>query len=516
MTTVLETPGSAVPTASVDAPVSAAGPAPATWPRSQVERPWTGFAVVLAAMIMNILDSTILNVGAPSIQRDLHMSSSAVEWIAAAYTLAIAVGLMTGGRLGDTFGRKRMLLVGLAGFVAASAACSLAWSSGSLIGARIVQGLSAALITPQGFGLIRDLFPPEKMTKAFAALGPVIGLSTVAGPVVAGLLLRVDLFGSGWRSLFFINLPLGLFALVVGVRVLPSRGISRSSTRLDWVGTVLLATVSFLLVFPLVDGRSLGWPAWVFGVLAATVPMLGIFLVHQRARLRAGRAPLVAISLLRKRSYVSGVLFVLVFFAVVVGFSLTVGLFLQIGLAMTPLHASLVLASSAVGAFAGTGIGAWAATAVGRPILHVGLSIMATATLVLLLSLHGAETAAAVGTWSLVPGLTLFGFGMGMIFVPLFSIIMFEIDDHEVGAASGLLESLQQLGASVGVATLATLFFSTLTTGKSGGGSTTGSVLPVAGRELLAAERSLLVTLGLIALTFAVGWLLPRRARVLH
>src|SRR3954451_12541830 len=173
------------------------------------ERPWTGFAVVLAAMIMNLLDSTILNVGAPSIQRDLHMSSSAVEWIAAAYTLAIAVGLMTGGRLGDMFGRKRMLLFGLAGFVAASAACSVAWSSESLIGARVIQGLSAALITPPGFGLIRDLFPPQKMTQAFAALGPVIGLSTVAGPVVAGLLLHVDPFGTGWRSLFFINLPLG-------------------------------------------------------------------------------------------------------------------------------------------------------------------------------------------------------------------------------------------------------------------------------------------------------------------
>src|SRR4051812_30997089 len=151
------------------------------------ERPWTGFAVVLAAMIMNLLDSTILNVGAPSIQRDLAMSSSAVEWIAAAYTLAIAVGLMTGGRLGDLFGRKRMLLVGLAGFVLASSACAFAWSSSSLITARVVQGLTAALITPQGFGLIRDLFPPHRMPQAFAALGPVIGVSTVAGPVVAGL-----------------------------------------------------------------------------------------------------------------------------------------------------------------------------------------------------------------------------------------------------------------------------------------------------------------------------------------
>lgn len=501
MTTVAEAPEAAVPAAPPRRP--AAPPA--------VARPWLGFSAVLAAMILDILDSTIIGVGAPTIQQDLHMSSSALEWVAAAYTLAIAVGLMTGGRLGDMFGRKRVLLLGLAGFLLSSVACGLAWSSGALIGARVLQGLAAALIAPQAFGLIRDLFPAEKMSQAFAALGPVIGLSTVLGPIVAGLLLRLDVLGTGWRALFLINLPLGVFALAVGARFLPRRPTDRPQVRLDVVGTMLLATVSFLLVFPLVDGRGLGWPLWVFGVLAATIPVLGAFLLHQRARLRAGRAPLVPTSLLQKRSYVSGVLFVLVFFAVVVGFSLTVGLFLQIGLRMTPLHASLVLAASAVGAFVGSGVGAWAATAVGRPILHVGLAIMAVATTALLLSLHASGTAAAVGTWSLVPGLALFGLGMGMIFVPLFSIVISEVDDAEVGAASGLLESLQQLGASVGVAVLATLFFSTIAAG-----SGADSVTPVAGREVLAAERSLLVTLGLIGLAFAVGWLLPRRARATH
>src|SRR6185437_14970183 len=137
---------------------------------------WIGFAVVLAAMIMNLLDSTIVNVAAPSIQHDLSMSTSALEWIAAAYTLAIAVGLLTGGRLGDMYGRKRMLLIGLTGFVLASAACAFAWSPESLIAARVLQGLSAAVLTPQTFGLIRDIFPPAQIGKAFAAFGPVIGL----------------------------------------------------------------------------------------------------------------------------------------------------------------------------------------------------------------------------------------------------------------------------------------------------------------------------------------------------
>ncbi|HEX5294820.1 MAG TPA: MFS transporter [Streptosporangiaceae bacterium] len=493
MTTAVELPG---------APVQVIEPAS---PR----RVWTGFAVVLAAMIMNLLDSTIINVAAPSIQRDLGMSSAALEWIAAAYTLAIAVGLMAGGRLGDMFGRKRMLMTGLAGFVLASAACAFAQSPGSLIGARVVQGLSAAMLTPQAFGLIRDLFPPAQMSRAFAALGPVIGLSTVAGPIVAGLLLKANLFGTDWRALFLINLPLGVFALAVGARMLPARPAARRSVRLDGTGTALLAVASFLLVFPLVDGRTLGWSAWIFGVLAAAAPVLAAFVAHQRHRVRAGRTPLVEFSILRKRSYVSGVVFVLVFFASIVGFSLTTGLFLQIGLGYTPIHASLLLAAMAAGAFLGSGVGAWAATAVGRPILHIGLVIMATGTLVLYLSLHAVS--GPVGALQLIPGLAVFGTGMGMIFVPLFSIIMGEIGDHEVGSASGLLESSQQLGASLGVAVLATLFFSTISLAPGGG---RGAL--AAARPLLAAQRTLLLTLVLIAVAFAVGWLLPRRAREQH
>lgn len=497
MTAIAELPGQLSPTREVT--------------ELSPKRMWTGLAVVLAAMIMNLLDSTIVNVAAPSIQRDLGMSSSALEWIAAAYTLAIAVGLMTGGRLGDMFGRKPMLMTGLSGFVLTSAACALAWSPASLITARVLQGLSAALITPQAFGLIRDLFPPAKISKAFAALGPVIGLSTVAGPIVAGLLIKADLFGTDWRALFLINLPLGAFALAVGARVLPRRPLAGGgSVRLDGVGTVLLAAASFLLVFPLVDGRGLGWPAWIFGAAAAAVPVLAVFIVQQRRRLRAGRTPLVEVSVLRKRSYVSGVLFVLLFFAAIVGFSLTMGLFLQIGLGYTAIHASLLLAAMAAGAFVGSGVGAWAATAVGRPILHIGLTIMAVGTLVLYLSLHAAG-AGGVGAGELIPGMAVFGTGMGMIFVPLFSIVIGEISDEEVGSASGLLESSQQLGASLGVAILATLFFSTMSLGQGG-----PQAAIAAGRGVLAAEHTLLVTLALIAVAFAAGWLLPRRARAMH
>jgi hypothetical protein len=195
----------------------------------------------------------------------------------------------------------------------------------------------------------------------------------------------------------------------------------------------------------------------------------------------------------------------MVFFGSIVGFSLTTGLFLQIGLGMTPMRAALYLAGFAVGAFFGSGVGAWATTAVGRPILHVGLAIMAVGTFVLYVSVRGAD---AVGWLQLMPGMLVYGLGMGMIFVPLFSIIMGEIEDHEVGSASGMLESFQQLGASIGVAALATLFFATIDLEHGGPVAAT-----LAGRHVLAVEHTLLVSLGLVAVAFAVGFLLPRKAR---
>ncbi len=466
---------------------------------------WIGFAVILSAMILNILDSTILNVAAPSIQRDLSLSASALEWIAAAYTLAIAVGLLAGGRLGDAFGRKRMLMTGLVGFVASSVLCSVAWSSESLIAGRVLQGLAAAVMIPQTFGLIRDIFGPADIGKAFAAFGPAIGLSTVLGPVVAGALIELDPFGTDWRSLFLINVPVGLFAIVVGRRVLPAGEPAHRGARLDWVGIALTAVVSFLVVFPLVEGRTLGWPVWLVGVVAAAAPLLYVVGRRQRGRIARGETPLVELSVLRKRSYVSGVVFTMVFFGSIVGFSLTTGLFLQIGLGLTPMKAALYLAGFAVGAFFGSGVGAWATTAVGRPILHVGLAIMAVGTAVLYLSLRATSD---IGWVQLVPGMVVYGLGMGMIFVPLFSIIMGEIEDHEVGSASGLLESFQQLGASLGVAALATLFFATIRL--EDGGPVAAAT---AGRHVLAAEHTLLVSVVLIGVAFAIGFLLPKKAR---
>ena len=416
-------------------------------------RRWIGLFAVLAATLMNLLDANVMNVAAPTIRADLGGSYADLQWLTAAYTLAMAVGLLTGGRLGDMFGRKRILLLGAAGFTLASIGCALAPSEGALIMVRVIQGLVGAIMVPQGFGLIRDMFPPQDVGKAFGVFGPSIGLATILGPIVAGLLIQLD----GWRLIFLINVPLGVFAIAVGARVLPAVTPTAQRTRLDLTGTLLAGAGMFLLVFPLVQGRQLGWPAWTFVMLACSLPVFAVFGVLQLRRKRSGRSPLVELGVFAKRSYTSGTLFVLVFFGTVVGFALAVGMLLQIGLGYTPMHASLTTAVWAVGAFLGTGLSAGLTPRLGRAVLHVGLTLMAVGLAGVYVVLTHTHT--ALSGLILAGPLLAFGIGMGMIFLPLYDIIMADIEDHEVGSAAGVLEAVQQLGASLGVAVLGTVFF---------------------------------------------------------
>jgi EmrB/QacA subfamily drug resistance transporter len=466
-------------TATLDAPAPVAT---AAHPRR-----WLGLFAILGADLLNLLDSTVGTIAAPAIRADLGGSTSTLQWIAAGYTLAMAVGLLVGGRLGDMYGRKRMMIVGVLGFLAASALCAVSFSPEMLLAARVLQGGFGAVMVPQSFGLIRELFGAE-VGKAFALLGPVIGLATVLGPVVAGLLVDADLFGTGWRMIFAINVPLGLFALLVGRRVLPGTPPAARGQRLDVRGALLAAAGMFLLVYPLTQGHELGWPLWSFGMLAASVLVLATFAATQRG----GDTVLVRMSVFARRSYTSGVVFVVAFFGVITGFSLAVGLFLQLGLGYSPLEASLTMAPWAVGAFVGSAVGASVLAGMGRNVLHLGLGLMTAGLTWLYFSL-------SVDGPPIAP-LAVFGAGMGMIFVPLFDIIVGDLSDDEVGSASGILTSVQQLGASLGIAVLGTVFFSNVDT-------------PAAPAFVDAAKVVTLVAIGLTAVTFALGFLLPRKAK---
>jgi len=453
--------------------------------RTKTDRRWLGLFAILAATLINVLDTSIVNIAGPTIHRELGGDYSALQWLTAGYTLALAAGMLTGGRLGDMYGRKRMLMMGTTGFLVASVLCTITPTTNTLIATRVLQGLCAAIMVPQGFGLIRDLFGAE-MGKAFSLYGPCIGLSIVAGPIVAGTLVDANLFGTGWRMIFLINLPLGAFTLLAGRIALPARAADAARpARLDVSGALLAGLGMFLLTFPLIQGRELGWPAWSFVMLGASVPVLGLFGWMQTRKASSG---LLEMSVFRKRSYVSGVVFVVVFFVAMAGLSMVIGMFLQLSQGFSPVKASLMMAGWPAGGFVGSALGGTLGARLGRRILHLGLTVMALGTLGIYLTFHAHST-------SLVPPTFVYGLGMGAIFMPMFDITIAEVEDHEVGSGSAALEAVQQLAASMGVAVFGTIFFGRI------------------GHGFAAVEPVTLLALALTAVAFALAFLLPHKAR---
>jgi EmrB/QacA subfamily drug resistance transporter len=453
---------------------------------------WLVLGTVLAAEIMDLLDATVINIAAPSIRRDLGGSFATIQWIAAGYTLAFAVMLITGGRLGDIVGRRRTFVIGAAGFAIGSALCAAAPNPEVLIACRVLQGAFGAILIPQGFGVLKQVFPPAELPKAFGMFGPVMGLSAVGGPILAGALIDADWFGTGWRMIFLINLPIGVLAVAAALRFMPE---SRSphSPRLDLPGMVLVTAGSLLLIYPLVEGRDKGWPVWCYLMIAAALPVFGFFAWYQRRR---GDSPLVEPSLFGKRAFVSGLAVITVFFAAVTGFGLTFGLFAQLGLGYSPLRAGLTMAPWAFGIAVGAALsGAVLAQRYGRKIMHAGLLVAAggLAGVGLTLVLSGSGTT----IWQLVPAMIVTGFGTGLIMAPLFDVILAGVEDHEVGSASGVLNAMQQFGSAAGVATLGTVFLGMVDDGHP---------------FVAAMRRTSWVAVALVLATFAIAYLLPRRS----
>ncbi|WP_327005559.1 MFS transporter [Dactylosporangium sp. NBC_01737] len=475
-------------------------------------------AVVLAAEVMDLLDATIIAIAGPSIRADLigpDLTSPALtspsqgaggtaflQWLAAGYTLAFAVGLVTGGRLGDIFGRRRMFLAGAAGFTLMSLLCAVAPGPVSLVVFRILQGLAGAVLIPQGLGLIKAAFPPDKLGAAFGAFGPVMGLSAVCGPILAGVLVDADLFGTGWRMIFLINLPVGIAALIGAWLILPrpAPGSADAGLRLDLTGTVLLSGSLLLLVFPLVQGRELGWPWWTWAMMALSVPMFRVFQRYQQRLHRTGRSPLVEPSLLAKQRFTAGLLVGLIFFAGLMGLTLILSVYLQLGLGFSPLRAGLTQSpwafGTAVGAVAGHVLSARFG---GRRLLVGGTAVLAAGVVALLVTL--TTTDGPVSSVALLPSLLVLGIGMGCSMAPYFDIVLASVDEHEVGSASGTLTAAQQVGGAIGVATLGTAFFAWAQP------QHLGRAFDTSLRHVLWLE------LGLLALAATLSFLLPERAR---
>ena len=421
-------------------------------------RKWLPLAVTLTGIFMIVLDFFVVNVAIPSIQRDLHADPAAIEWVVSAYGLCYGTGLITGGRLGDLYGRRRIFLFGLAGFTAASVACGLAGDTGVLIAGRAVQGLAASLAGPQVLSLISSGYAGRERARAIVCYGVTMGLAAVFGQLIGGALIQADVAGLGWRSCFLVNVPIGLAALILAPRLVPESG-GGTGARLDPAGTVLVTAALVAIVLPLVDGRQQGWPAWAWLCLACSVPILAVFAFHQTMRRRRGRDPLIDPALFADRALSAGLIAIVAFTCAMASFFVVLALYLQEGRGLSALGSGIVF--SAVGAgYLATSLAPRRITgALGRQWPALGGVVMSGGYLALRFTVAhvgtGGETAA------LIPALLLAGLGMGMLMAPLMTVALAGVR-RNTGAASGLLNTAVQVGNSIGVAVVGVVFFGSL------------------------------------------------------
>ncbi|MFG3171472.1 MFS transporter [Streptomyces sp. NPDC048200] len=430
---------------------------------------WAILGVVLAADVLDLLDGTITNIAAPTIAHDLGGGTSLVQWLGASYALALGVLLVLGGRLGDLYGRRRLFLTGLAGFTTASVACGLAPTPGILVAARLVQGAFGALVVPQGFGILGATWPRAQIGKAYSLFGPVMGLSAVGGPILAGLLIDADLAGLGWRPMFLINLVLGGAALFAAARLLPHDTGDRT-TAVDIPGSALLGATMLALLTGLIQGSAHGWTAFPVLASLAGLALFAAFCHRQRT----APSPLIRPSLLHNRGFTSGLVLGIVFFAAVSGLLYVVSLFLQQGLGRSPAGAALALMPLS----AGIVIASIACYRLGRRLVLIGFLVTLAGTLHLL----ALVAASGTGPWALVPPLFVIGLGMGACFGSLYDVTIGDITPAEAGSAGGSLGAVQQLANAVGAAAVTSVYF------HSGGGekhATTVSLTVVAAITLL-------------------------------
>ncbi|AZM51276.1 MFS transporter [Streptomyces sp. WAC 01529] len=423
-------------------------------------RRWAALVVVLVASFMDAVDVTVVHIALPDIQAETGASTAQVQWITGGYALAFALGLITGGRLGDLFGRKRIFLLGVVGFTLTSLVCGVAGNPETLLAGRVAQGAMAALMVPQVLSIIHVTFPEQERGKVFGIYGSVMALGTLAGPLVGALLVEGDLFGLGWRPVFLVNLPLGVAGLIAGALLIRESRAERAA-RLDLVGVVLATAGLLALVLPLTQGRELGWPAWTYGSMAASVPLLAAFVAWERRLARRGGSPLVVLSLFSRRSFAGGQGVQLLFGLASGVFFLAWTLYLQLGLGFSPLRAGLSGMPLSAAMMAGAGLSMQVLVPrFGRRVLQAG-GLLAAAGMVSFVCLAG-HYGTGIALWQTMMPLIPMGLGMGMIIAPLTDAILSEVPHEHAGSASGLTNTTMQLGQAVGVALSSVVFFDRL------------------------------------------------------
>lgn len=410
---------------------------------------------VALAFVMDLLDTTIVNVAIPSIGATIGADRAALEWIIAGYATAFAVLLIVGGRLGDSHGYRRMFLTGICLFTVTSMACGLAPDALSLQIARVLQGASAALMVPQVMALVQVMYPPEQRYKVYTVFGFLGGFSAALGPIVGGLLIDANWFNLGWRLTFLINLPIGLFSLFAGWRLLPpGRGVN--ATPVDLIGAALSVLVLFALLTPLIEGPEHGWPVGLLLLLAATLPLGWGTVRYLRWRQAARGDALVPPSLFKLRKVVLGLLCTLSINPVLPGYLLVMTFVLQEGMGLSASQMAYACAPIAFGAMGGiTLIGPRLFKLFGIRVMMVGASVTACSLCLAAWAVHGGQLL----PWALGVAQFGMGLGMGLCGPQLSNATLQDVPMSDAGVASGMFTAVQQIAAALGVALAGLLFF---------------------------------------------------------
>ena len=429
---------------------------------------------------MQLLDVSIVNVAIPSIQANLNASFASVELVVAGYQLTFAVTLITASRLGDIYGRKKFFLIGMFGFTVASIICGAAPNATVLVVSRLVQGFFSGLMFPQVLSIIQITYPPQQRSKVFGIYGATIGLATITGPLVGGLLIKANLAHLDWRLIFYVNAPVGIVAFAGGFRNLTeSRG--NATAKLDLVGSGLITVGLGFLIYPLVEGRELGWPLWLKVMLLASIFVLVLFFYSQSRAERSARLPLINMSLLRSGNFVLGLVLFLVFFLGVAPFFFALSIFLQEGNGFTPLVSGLTSSPFALGAAVTSALTSRIKGQHSKTMLMVGSALLSLSMVLLILLL--GNFSGQVSGYSLIPAMAAAGVGFGLFVGPASSLLMARVQSRDAGSASGTISTVQQVGGALGVTLISFIFFSLLTYNS---GSAARSVIPSVTHQLQA------------------------------
>ncbi len=414
-----------------------------------------GLFAILFTASMSSMDAFIVNVALPTIGADLSAGPAALELVVAGYATAYAALLVLGGRLGDTFGRRRLMIIGLIGFGIASLLCGLAPTGGALVAARVLQGATAALGLPQAMATIQATTAGHRRARAMGLFGAIVGLAMAFGQILGGVMVGADIAGTGWRSVFLINVPAVLIALVLLVRHVPETRSAKSAP-LDPFGAVLLGAAMVLLLVPLTEGRAAGWPAWSWICLGAFPFATAVFLAVQRRKERAGAVPLLPPSLLALPGMRRGLPVMMLSMAGFGGFLFASAVAIQQGLDYGPVAAGFALVPFALAFFAGSALGPRLAPRLGGRAVTIGVAVQFAGLAALAWTVAGAWSSTAA--FAMAPALVVVGLGQGLHLPVLFRVVLADVPAERVGVGSGAMATGQQIALASGVAILGAVF----------------------------------------------------------